>query len=256
MRSRSSSSKARANACERSGPSLNRRDNRAARCIRCRLHAALCMCVLLPRIETQTRLLLVVHRTEWQKPSNTGCLGAACLVNSEVIVRGTSPAKRLPGGPRKPLRNTEPEAPSLDREQTQVVILYPAADAVSLEHLAPELRADRRPVTLVVPDGNWRQASKVRQRVPWLQGVPCAVLPSAGPSHYRLRTESYPHGLATLEAIARAFGILESPDVQVALERVFAAMVERTLWARGQIAREAVASGVPEGSFRHRPRDV
>jgi hypothetical protein len=60
-------------------------------------------------------------------------------------------------------------------------------------------------------------------------------------------------GLATFEAIARAFGILESPDVQVALERVFAAMVERTLWARGQIAREAVTSGVPEGTFRHLP---
>jgi DTW domain-containing protein len=232
---------------------MNRRDNRAARCVRCRMHDALCMCALLPRIETQTRLLLVVHRTEWQKPSNTGSLGAACLVNSEVLVRGTSPAKWLPGGLRKPPRNTEPEAPSLDAEKTQIVVLYPAADAISLEQLAPELRADRRPVTLIVPDGNWRQASKVRQRVPWLHGVRCAGLSSAGPSHYRLRTESHPHGLATLEAIARAFGILESADVQVALERVFAAMVERTLWARGQIAREAVVSGVPEGSFRHIP---
>jgi DTW domain-containing protein len=140
---------------------MNRRDNRAARCVRCRMHDALCMCALLPRIETQTRLLLVVHRTEWQKPSNTGSLGAACLVNSEVLVRGTSPAKWLPGGLRKPPRNTEPEAPSLDAEKTQIVVLYPAADAISLEQLAPELRADRRPVTLIVPDGNWRQASKV-----------------------------------------------------------------------------------------------
>jgi DTW domain-containing protein len=134
--------------------------------------------------------------------------------------------------------------------------LYPSPEALPLDQLVPELRADGRAITLVVPDGNWRQASKVRQRVPWLHGLRCAVLPSAMPSQYRLRTEAHSHGLATLEAIARAFGILEGSEVQVALERVFAAMVERTLWARGSIAREAVVSGVPEGTFRHRPRDA
>ena len=71
---------------------------------------------------------------------------------------------------------------------------------------------------------------------------------------YRLRSESHPAGLATIEAIARAMGILEGPHVQEALERVFRAMVERTLWVRGSLAAEEVTGGIPEGATRHDPR--
>jgi YD repeat-containing protein len=62
-------------------------------------------------------------------------------------------------------------------------------------------------------------------------------------------------GLAThpqlKEAIARAMGILEGPLVREALERVFRAMVERTLWSRG-----AIAAGVKRQSLddRHATR--
>jgi hypothetical protein len=71
---------------------------------------------------------------------------------------------------------------------------------------------------------------------------------------YRLRTESHEAGLATIEAIARAMGILEGMHVQHALERVFRAMVERTLWARGEFATCDVSGGIPEGAARHDPR--
>jgi len=60
-------------------------------------------------------------------------------------------------------------------------------------------------------------------------------------------------GLATLEAIARAMGILEGPEVQAALERPFRAMVERTLWSRGSVAAEDVSGGIPTGTVRHDP---
>jgi DTW domain-containing protein YfiP len=201
------------------------------------MHLSLCVCTLIPRLVTRTRLLLVIHRAEDRKPTNTGRLAAECLVNSEVVVRGHEEADR---GPLRILEGSRP------------ILLFPAEDAVPLSTLAEAIDG---PVTLIVPDGNWRQASKVRARVPGLKRVPCATLPASPerPSVYRLRSEAHAHGLATIEAIARALGILEGPEVERALEVPFRAMVERTLWARGDLEAADVTGGIPEGALRHDP---
>ncbi len=218
---------------------MSRRDNAAFRCARCRMHASLCVCPLVTNVETRTRLLLVVHRREDGKPTNTGRLAAACLTNSAVVVRGHIPVDDAEGEPAL-------EFPT----DSQPLLLYPADDAVPITRFA----GSARPVVLVVPDGNWRQASKVRKRVPGLDGVPCVSLPPGAATSYRLRFEPQKDGLATLEAIARAFGVLEGPHVEEALLRPFRAMVERTLWARGAIDRAAVHDGIPEGAMRHDPK--
>lgn len=215
---------------------MSRRNNAARRCARCRMHMSLCVCALIPRIETQTRVVLVIHRAEERKPTNTGRLATECLVNSEVVVRGHQAAA---------------SEPLVFAPGSQPVLLFPAEDAVPLAELAPSLSR----VTLIVPDGNWRQASKVRSRVPGMRDVPCATLPAsaAKPSIYRLRSEAHEHGLATIEAIARALGILEGPHVEDALTLPFRAMVERTLWARGDLEAGDVTGGIPEGVLRHDP---
>ncbi len=196
----------------------------------------LCLCALLPRLATRTRLVLVIHRFEDRKPTNTGRLASACLVNSEVIVRGRlQPSAAAFAGPP----GSHPH------------LLFPDDHAVRLDQLPPS----SQPVTLVVPDGNWRQAQRIRTGVPGLRAVPCVRLPPGPPSSYRLRTEPHPGGLATMEAIARALGILEGPSVQAQLEHVFRVMVERTLWTRGLLDASAVTGGVPAGVSRE-PRPV
>jgi len=197
----------------------------------------LCVCVLFPDppLETRTRLVLFIHRYEDRKPTNTGRLAAECLAGSEVRVRG---------------HEDRPCAPFIAAPGTRPLLLFPDDDAIPLDHLpsSPE------PVTLIVPDGTWRQARRVRSRVPGLDAVPCVALPAGESSSYGLRSEPRPGGLATIEAIARAFDLLEGPHVRAALERVFRAMVERTLWSRGMIDAAAVTSGIPEGVERHDPR--
>jgi DTW domain-containing protein YfiP len=89
--------------------------------------------------------------------------------------------------------------------------------------------------------------------MPALADVPMVTLPAGPPSVYRLRHEEHIGGLATMEAIARALGILDGHAVQVALERVFRIMIERTLWARGEIDAADVVDGLPEGALRHDP---
>lgn len=222
---------------------MSRRNNLSRRCERCRMHQSLCVCSLIPSppIETRTRLLLVIHRSELKKPTNTGRLAADCLANSEIVMRG---------------HREEFAAPLPIAPDATPVLLYPADNAVPLAEIAPTL-ADKR-VTLIVPDGNWRQAFKVRNRVPGLRDITCVTLPASKtkPSIYRLRAEAHEHGLATIEAIARAFRILEGArgaEVEAALEFPFRAMVERTLWARGHLDDHEVTGGIPEGVMRHDP---
>jgi hypothetical protein len=71
---------------------------------------------------------------------------------------------------------------------------------------------------------------------------------------HRLRHETREGGLATIEAIARALGVLEGGQVRSILEKVFCAMVERTLWSRGQLDAAQVSAGIPAGVLRHDPR--
>jgi DTW domain-containing protein YfiP len=90
--------------------------------------------------------------------------------------------------------------------------------------------------------------------VPGLRELPCVSLPAGERSMYRLRAEAHAAGLSTIEAIARALGLLEGEHVRRALELVFRAMVERTLWSRGQVPTAQVTGGIPVGTVRHDPR--
>jgi DTW domain-containing protein YfiP len=169
---------------------MSRRDNVEARCAACRLHATLCICALVPRLQNRTRLALLVHYREARKPTNTGLLAARCLERSSVQIFGK--------------RGHVLEAPIIGDDELPL-LLFPDEDAAPISQYA----ASEKPIALFVPDGNWRQASKVGRRVPGLGAVQCVTLPEAGPTEYRLRAEPREGGLATLEAIARALGILE-----------------------------------------------
>jgi DTW domain-containing protein YfiP len=191
------------------------------------MHDSLCVCALIPSVLTRTRLALVIHYSEERKPTNSGLLAARCLPNSEVYVRGIA----------------DQPAPSFVVDQaTQPLLLFPHATATPITDFA----GATRPITLVVPDGTWRQASKVSHRMPGLAGVPFVTLPPDAPTIYRLRSEAHGARMATLEAIARALGILEGAHIREALECVFRVMVERTLWSRGAMRPEDVTGAVPE----------
>ena len=162
--------------------------------------------------------MLVLHRFEDGKTSNTGRLALRCLPNSTLVIRGA------PGQLIDDSRWSQPE---------DAVLLFPHADARPIE----SWRDHPRPLTLVVPDGTWRQAQRVRRRVPGLVNLPCAYLTRDAPSAYRLRTTWDPRRLATLEAVAEALGALEGPLPREALLRIFDIMVERSLRLRYPTAR-------------------
>lgn len=197
---------------------MGQRSKRAPRCDVCRMHCALCLCAQLPRLELSTRVVLIMHHREVSKTTATGPLALRALAGSSLCVHGE------PGS----LLDLRPEhAPG-----RRVMLLFPRDDA---KVLTPELLAqDRRPVTLLVPDGNWRQASRASRRIPGVAEAECVELAAGAPTRYRLRHEPKVGGLATFEAIARALGVLESVTVQQQLETLFERMVAATLSTRAQ----------------------
>ena len=218
-------------------PLMSRRDN-PDRCPTCRMHATLCICALVPRLTTRTRLALIVHHREAPKPTNTGQLAARCLANATVAIIGERdrPSDGLAIG-----------------DDVQPVVLFPGDDARPIAAYA----GAARPVLLIVPDGTWRQASKLRRRVPGLAELPCVSLPEAAATAYRLRAEHRTGGLATFEAIARALGVLEGDAgaaIEAAMTAVFRVMVDRTLWLRGALGDRDVTGGIPPAARSHSPR--
>jgi DTW domain-containing protein len=181
------------------------------------MHVDACVCDAAPRLDLRTRLLLIMHRGEVAKSTATGNLAMMALVNSELRIHGDKDA---------PL-----DLRDLDHSARRVLLLFPAETATPLT--AEFVARDPRPVTLVVPDGSWRQARKFGRRIPGLDRAEQVTLPPGPPSRYRLRAETRECGLATFEAISRALAVLEGPDVQTQLDALFHLMVERTLASRG-----------------------
>lgn len=175
------------------------------------------MCALIPNLETRTRVTLVAHAKELKRTSNTGRLAVRALVNSEILKRGEG---------REPL-----DLRALDRPGYRNWLFYPSDDALEL---TPELvAAAPEPVHLIVPDGNWRQASKVHTRHPELAHLPRVKITTRNPYDLHMRAESTEYGMATLAAIAAALAITESKEIGARLGAVYEEKLARTLRARG-----------------------
>lgn len=221
---------------------MSRHSKPHLRCRECRMHLSLCICALLPRIETRTRVVLIIHQLESLKPTNTGVVAARCLPNSAVVYRGRPPEGV--GG-----TSMTGDAPTLSVAGAQRLMLFPHATATPLE----DWRGRAEPIALLVPDGTWRQAGRTRtQLAAQLGDIPCVSLPAA-PAQKRLRNALTSQRLATLEAVALALGILEGPDVERELLRVYRIMTDRTLWSNGRVTADEVTGGIPPGVRSHDP---
>jgi DTW domain-containing protein YfiP len=204
------------------------------RCPRCEIRRPLCFCEFIPRIELKTRVIILMHTLEQVLTTNTAKLVHKSLINSQVIIHG-----------RKDERLS---ADGLHERGRVPLLLYPSGHAHELT--ADFVASLSGPVTLIVPDANWRQTSKFVRREPALAGIPHVRIPAGAPTEYRLRVQPHEAGVCTLEATARAIGLIESRDAQSKLEHLLRVMVERTLWSRGKLhADQCTAAGIPADAF-------
>lgn len=186
-------------------------------CPMCGASRALCLCDAMPRMELKTKVCLIIHHRELSRSSNTGLLALRALANSEMRIRGEG---------RETLDLTDLLTPHY-----RTFLFFPSEDAVELDRaLVLEQRA---PIQLIVPDGTWRQASKISSRHPQLKDLPRVKIGAPSGPTVQLRAQSRPEGMATLQAIAYGLGIIEGDLVRVQLMKLYQARIERALIARG-----------------------
>ncbi|MDD0842892.1 tRNA-uridine aminocarboxypropyltransferase [Pseudomonas sp. Gutcm_11s] len=183
-----------------------------ARCERCARPQTHCLCHLIPRLQSRTRVLILQHPDEVGHALNTARLAALGLANAELIVGEDFTDLQLDPAYR-------------------ACLLFPGETAQSLP-LAPE--ADGRPMLLVVPDGTWRKARKLLHLNPQLAALPRVCLPEGLQSRYRLRKAPGEGALATIEAIAHALRLQEPESCFDDLLRPFDALIEGQIAAMGE----------------------
>ncbi len=196
---------------------LDRKRKTRNPCLECYLHKEICMCDLIPRIDIKTRIALVVHTKELKRPTNTGRLAVKALSNSIMKIRGLD-------------KGTLDLSDLLD-DNYRSLVFYPCEGSVELtKELVNE---SNKPIQLIVPDGNWRQASKVHHRHKELAALPRVMISTPNTNKFFMRKENTPEGMATLQAIAHALKIIEGNDVYDSLIGVYNEKLKRTLQARG-----------------------
>ena len=187
------------------------------------MHSELCVCHLFRRLDFPHRFSVLIHYRENWKPSNSGYLAGLAFRKSRVIVR------------RDPIDYAR--TPALAAATETPVVLFPSAAAEPLGEFVSR-HSPRSRFNFIVPDGSWRQASKMIQRDPFLRSLPRVGMPAGPPTQYRLRTETRPEGMATFEAMAQAVGICGYRELELQLRGAFRAWVIRRLWTRGRILPE------------------
>jgi DTW domain-containing protein len=170
---------------------------------------AACVCALIPAIETRGRWVVVQHRGEHHKTTNTGHLIARSLVGAHrcSFTSRTAPLEPPPG----PLG--------------AAWVLFPGEESVAPSTL---------PVgaTIVVPDGTWIQARKMVRTNQEIAGLPRVGLPQEAHARWSLRRDTS-DGMSTLDAACWLLAALEGPEVSEPMERLAEAMWAGTLRSRG-----------------------
>jgi len=203
-------------------------DNDRTQCPACRIPRWLCVCAHAPSVVTRTPLLLIVHVSDLGRTSNTVRLLTLAIRNATLLSHGVfpapaDPASHVPAG-------------------TTPIVLFPGRGA---QPLTPELIASLpSPPTLVVPDGNWKQAGKMVKRLPLLDGAMKVVLPTRAFAGSALRRNRLGHHMSTYEAVAQALAILEGEAVAAPLLDFYRRATDRMLLVRGRIKIADVYGGL------------
>lgn len=157
-----------------------------------------------------------MHHREERLDTNTAFYLTKLLPNSTIIKRG--------------LKGEEELDLQLGTPPYKDVLLYPTEQALSLDEII------ERPIHLIIPDGSWRQASKVAKREKALEHTPRIKIQGPKQSLFHLRKAPQPYYLCTFEACAYALGELEGPEIKGQMLKIFETVVYHHLKSRGKVS--------------------
>jgi len=179
---------------------------RMERCDACRLPLEDCFCASLQPLATRTAIVMFLHRSEANRPSNTGQLAASMLESCQIVLHGAAEQTQVP------------------HIESSALVLHPEGRAIE------PTDAGR---TLLIADGTWSQVRHMMQRIPALRDAESVSVPTPDEPRELLRKARCAGQLSTCEALARALGIVEAPEIERALLEKLDVMLDRGFTRRG-----------------------
>lgn len=161
------------------------------RCERCLLAKRVCICQWCPSLDSSCDLILLFHREELFKPTNTGRLLMDCLPGNAYgyCWSRTEPNPEL--------------IKLLSDPKRRCLIVFPFDENLpqyegrSCFDVLPD---DERKFTFVLLDGTWKQAGRMFHLSKWLEKLDCVRLPAEMERAYSVRKSHQEGYVSTLEA--------------------------------------------------------
>lgn len=184
---------------------------RCTRCLRLMPH---CLCAHITVAPNRTRVLILQHPDEQKHPLNTGRLAVLGLEYAELLVG-----------------EYFPQLNDIIAAAQSTFLLFPTSDP----NLSRPLTASStgEPSLLIVLDGTWRKAHKIKHANPALSTLPHLSPPIGKPSRYRVRKARDPAAVATIEAIVRTLTVLEPENDFQPILKPFDVLIDQQIQAMG-----------------------
>lgn len=200
------------------------RGKSVVRCEACLLAVYACICPWKPQLKSGAEFILLLHRLETFKPTNTGRLIADLLPLQTHAFCWS---------------RTEPEQALLALlcdPNRQCFLVFPAdsPEAKAKPRASfSEIPGNGKQATFILLDGTWKQSSRMFHLSRWLEQIPCVVLPQGGARGYAVRKSHQEDYLSTAEAGALCLQMMgEGNNSQVLLD-YFQLFNEHYLATRG-----------------------
>lgn len=195
------------------------------RCQRCLLAKAACICPWRTEMRIGIDIILLMHRDEVFKPTNSGRLIADTFPANTYVF---------------PWSRTQPPEALLsllvEPERYPVVLFPPGQDYCGHVHIGPPKLTMRQKLTLILLDGTWKQARKMFKTSRWLHNLPLVVLDEEREGRYAVRQAAAAGQLATAEAVAAFLQGCQEPSAAQLLADYFDVFNQHCLSTRSNIS--------------------
>lgn len=180
------------------------------RCDSCRLPLTSCICEYRQLVQAGVEFVVLMHRNETYKPTNTGRLIEATIANTRIIQWHS----RLEPG--------EELAALLEDPSYQPIVVFPPSPDYQARMISvPDKSPDAGKPLFILLDGTWRQARRIFRHSVYLQGLPVISLDEARSSTYSLRKAIHEGQLCTAEVAAALLHQVGEDQAGEALEAYY-----------------------------------
>lgn len=201
------------------------RGKSVVRCELCQLANYACLCPWRPTLASRCDFILLMHRNEVFKPTNSGRLVADVLPTQTHVFCWS---------------RTEPPAELLQLltdTARQCFIVFPAEAADPADTRAravfSEIPHSEKIPTFILLDGTWKQSGRMFHLSQWLKTTPCVSLPIAQARGYAMRKSHQDDYLSTAEAAALCLQMANETPNSETLLNYFQLFNEHYLATRG-----------------------